>query len=68
MPPSRAGGGASRTVCRRPSVRGRDLIRRELYRTNYSCITPATLQGLYTDLYRDRLEALYQARQRTAAT
>ena len=35
---------------------GRDLIRQELYRTNYSCITPATLQALYTDRYRDRLD------------
>jgi L-ornithine N5-monooxygenase len=36
--------------------RGRDLIRQELYRTNYSCITPATLRALYADLYRDRLD------------
>jgi L-ornithine N5-oxygenase len=35
---------------------GRDRIREELYRTNYSCITPAMLQSLYTDFYRDRLD------------
>jgi L-ornithine N5-oxygenase len=35
---------------------GRDRIRQELYRTNYSCITPAMLQSLYTDFYRDRLD------------
>ena len=35
---------------------GRERIRRELYRTNYSCITPPTLLALYTDLYRDRLD------------
>ncbi|MFL6163960.1 MAG: SidA/IucD/PvdA family monooxygenase [Jatrophihabitantaceae bacterium] len=35
---------------------GRELIRRELYKTNYSCMTPAMLQGLYTDFYRDRLD------------
>lgn len=34
---------------------GRTLIRQELYRTNYSCMTPAMLQSLYTDFYRDRL-------------
>ncbi|HEU5266537.1 MAG TPA: SidA/IucD/PvdA family monooxygenase [Jatrophihabitans sp.] len=35
---------------------GRARIREELYRTNYSCATPATLQAIYTDLYRDRLD------------
>jgi L-ornithine N5-oxygenase len=35
---------------------GRERIRDELYRTNYSCITPAMLQSLYTDFYRDRLD------------
>jgi L-ornithine N5-oxygenase len=34
---------------------GRALIRQELYKTNYSCMTPAMLQSLYTDFYRDRL-------------
>jgi len=34
---------------------GRTLIRQELYKTNYSCMTPAMLQSLYTDFYRDRL-------------
>jgi L-ornithine N5-oxygenase len=36
-------------------VDGRALIRQELYKTNYSCMTPAMLQSLYTDFYRDRL-------------
>lgn len=35
---------------------GRDRIRRELYRTNYSCVTPAMQRSLYADFYRDRLE------------
>jgi L-ornithine N5-oxygenase len=35
---------------------GRALIRQELYKTNYSCMTPAMLQTLYTDFYRDRLD------------
>ena len=35
---------------------GRALIRQELYKTNYSCMTPAMLQSLYTDFYRDRLD------------
>ena len=35
---------------------GRELIRQELYKTNYSCMTPAMLQSLYTDFYRDRLD------------
>jgi L-ornithine N5-oxygenase len=35
---------------------GRERIRDELYRTNYSCITPPMLQSLYTDFYRDRLD------------
>ena len=35
---------------------GKELIRQELYRTNYSCMTPAMLQSLYTDFYRDRLD------------
>jgi L-ornithine N5-oxygenase len=34
---------------------GRAMIRQELYRTNYSCITPPMLQHIYTELYRDRL-------------
>ena len=34
---------------------GRELVLRELYKTNYSCITPTMLQSLYTDLYLDRL-------------
>ena len=34
---------------------GRELVLRELYKTNYSCITPAMLQSLYTDFYLDRL-------------
>jgi L-ornithine N5-oxygenase len=34
---------------------GRERIQQELYKTNYSCITPAMLQSLYTDIYRDRL-------------
>lgn len=37
-------------------VDGRALIRQELYKTNYSCMTPAMLQSLYTDFYRDRLD------------
>jgi L-ornithine N5-oxygenase len=41
---------------------GRELIRQELYRTNYSCITPAMLQSLYTDLYRDRLAGRHDRR------
>jgi L-ornithine N5-oxygenase len=35
---------------------GREWVRGELYRTNYSCITPAMLKALYTDVYRDRLD------------
>jgi L-ornithine N5-monooxygenase len=35
---------------------GRALIQQELYKTNYSCMTPAMLQRLYTDFYRDRLD------------
>jgi L-ornithine N5-monooxygenase len=35
---------------------GRDRVRQELYRTNYSCVTPAMQQSLYADSYRDRLE------------
>jgi L-ornithine N5-oxygenase len=34
---------------------GRELVLKELYKTNYSCITPAMLQSLYTDFYLDRL-------------
>jgi L-ornithine N5-oxygenase len=34
---------------------GRALVLKELYKTNYSCITPAMLQTLYTDFYLDRL-------------
>jgi L-ornithine N5-oxygenase len=34
---------------------GRALVLEELYKTNYSCITPAMLQTLYTDFYLDRL-------------
>ena len=41
---------------------GRKRIRDELYRTNYSCATPATLHGLYTDLYRDRLDQRHDRR------
>jgi L-ornithine N5-oxygenase len=37
-------------------VDGRALIRQELYKTNYSCMTPAMLKSLYTDFYRDRLD------------
>lgn len=35
---------------------GREWILRELYRTNYSCMTPAMLRDLYADRYRDRLD------------
>ncbi|HEX8094411.1 SidA/IucD/PvdA family monooxygenase [Jatrophihabitans sp.] len=41
---------------------GRALIRQELYKTNYSCMTPAMLQSLYTDFYRDRLNHRYDRR------
>jgi len=41
---------------------GRERIRQELYRTNYSCMTPAMLQSLYTDLYRDRLDHRHDRR------
>jgi L-ornithine N5-monooxygenase len=34
---------------------GRALVLKELYKTNYSCITPPMLQSLYTDMYLDRL-------------
>jgi L-ornithine N5-oxygenase len=34
---------------------GRALVLKELYKTNYSCITPAMLQSLYTDFYLDGL-------------
>jgi L-ornithine N5-oxygenase len=33
----------------------RERILKEMYKTNYSCITPAMLEHLYTDLYLDRL-------------
>jgi L-ornithine N5-monooxygenase len=33
----------------------RERILREMYKTNYSCITPAMLEHLYTELYLDRL-------------
>jgi L-ornithine N5-monooxygenase len=33
----------------------RERILKELYKTNYSCITPAMLEHLYTDLYLDQL-------------
>ncbi len=33
----------------------RQQILREMHRTNYSCLTPATLDALYTDRYLDRL-------------
>ncbi len=41
---------------------GRVLIRQELYKTNYSCMTPAMLQNLYTDFYRDRLDHRHDRR------
>jgi L-ornithine N5-monooxygenase len=41
---------------------GRSLVLRELYKTNYSCITPAMLQSLYTDLYLDRLAGRHDRR------
>jgi L-ornithine N5-monooxygenase len=41
---------------------GRELVLRELYKTNYSCITPAMLQSLYTDLYLDRLAGRHDRR------
>ncbi len=43
-------------------VDGRALIRQELYKTNYSCMTPAMLQSLYTDFYRDRLDHRHDRR------
>ncbi len=33
----------------------REQILREMHRTNYSCLTPATLESLYQDRYLDRL-------------
>lgn len=33
----------------------REQMLRELYKTNYSCITPAMLETLYEELYLDRL-------------
>jgi len=33
----------------------RERILQEMYKTNYSCITPAMLEHLYTDLYLDKL-------------
>jgi L-ornithine N5-monooxygenase len=34
----------------------REQILREMYRTNYSCVTPAMLEHLYTDRYLDKLQ------------
>ena len=33
----------------------REQILREMHKTNYSCLTPATLESLYADFYLDRL-------------
>jgi L-ornithine N5-oxygenase len=33
----------------------RERMLREMYKTNYSCVTPAMLEHLYADLYLDRL-------------
>lgn len=33
----------------------RERILQEMYKTNYSCITPAMLEHLYTDLYLDKI-------------
>lgn len=33
----------------------REQILREMYRTNYSCVTPSMLEHLYTDRYLDKL-------------
>jgi L-ornithine N5-oxygenase len=38
------------------SPEARDHILRELYRTNYACVTPAMLETLYSDHYLDRLQ------------
>jgi L-ornithine N5-oxygenase len=35
---------------------GREWILRELYRTNYSCMTAGMLRDLYAERYRDRLD------------
>ena len=37
------------------SAETREQILREMHRTNYSCLTPATLESLYQDRYLDRL-------------
>jgi L-ornithine N5-monooxygenase len=36
-------------------AQAREEMLRELYKTNYSCVTPAMLEYLYADLYVDRL-------------
>jgi L-ornithine N5-monooxygenase len=36
-------------------AQAREQMLREMYKTNYSCITPAMLEHLYSDLYLDRL-------------
>ena len=37
------------------SPAARERILKEIYKTNYSCITPPMLEHLYTELYLDRL-------------
>jgi len=37
------------------SPQGREQILRQMHQTNYSCLTPETLEGLYHDRYLDRL-------------
>jgi L-ornithine N5-oxygenase len=41
---------------------GRELILREMYKTNYSCITPPMLETLYAELYLDRLAERHDRR------
>jgi L-ornithine N5-oxygenase len=34
---------------------GREWLLKEMYKTNYSCVTPAMAEALYADQYQDRL-------------
>ncbi|MGD0604402.1 MAG: SidA/IucD/PvdA family monooxygenase [Streptosporangiaceae bacterium] len=49
----------------RPEARERML--QEMYKTNYSCVTPAMLETLYTELYLDRLGQRHDRRLITMA-
>jgi L-ornithine N5-oxygenase len=45
----------------------RERMLQEMYKTNYSCITPAMLETLYTELYLDRLGQRHDRRLITMA-